>query len=182
MHILSSYIYPSMMVSLINIAVENRLKWMVTLIETAVKNRLKWIVIVLLYHQLIFMFLHFVWLNSQCSPFLLSQCSCYMPPASLQWSWGCMPPPPPFNSCEVHASSASLQCFWCMPPAYLKCFWEFMPPSPHSTFKALDACLPPFFHFDSETCLTTCWKSHFLLIQFWIWMRYSNLVLSMLIS
>ena len=34
----------------------SRLKWMVTLIETAVKNRLKWIVILLLYHEMILCF------------------------------------------------------------------------------------------------------------------------------
>ena len=123
---------------------------MVTLIEIAVKNRLKWIVILLLYHEIIFMFLHFVWLNSQCSPFLfLSQCSWCMPPASLQCSWGCMPPPLPFNALEdtclplpfnaledACLSPASLQCSWgciasclqiswCMPPASLPLrFWN----------------------------------------------------------
>ena len=34
---------------------------MVTIIEISVKNRLKWIVILLLYHEIFFMFLHFVW-------------------------------------------------------------------------------------------------------------------------
>jgi len=90
---------------------------MVTLIEIAVKNRLKWIVILLLFHEFIFMFLHFVWVNSQFSPFLfLSQCSWCMPSSSLQSSWGCMPPPTPFNALKVYMPPASLQCSWgCLP-------------------------------------------------------------------
>ena len=125
---------------------------MVTLIEIAVKNRLKWIVILLLYHEIIFMFLHFVWLNSQCSPFLfLSQCSWCMPPASLQCSWGCMPPPLPFNALKDT----------CLPLPF-----NALEDALHPAFKSLDACLPPPFHSDSETHLTTCCKSHFLLIRF----------------
>jgi hypothetical protein len=36
----------------------------------------------------------------------------------------------------------------------------------HPAFKSLDACLSPPFHSDSETHLTSCCKSHFLLIRF----------------
>jgi hypothetical protein len=127
---------------------------MVTLIEIAVKNRLKWIVILLLYHEIIFMFLHFVvWLNSQCSPFLLSQCSWTMPPAaSFQCSQGCMPPPTPFNDALEDT---------CLPLPF-NALEDALPPA----FKSLNACLPPPIHSDSETHLTTCCKSHFLLIRF----------------
>ena len=103
MHILLSYIYPDMMV---------------TLIEIAVKNRLKWIVILLLYHEIIFMFPHFVWLNSKCSPFLLSQCS-----------W-CMPPPTPFNALDT--------CLPLNPSILLR-----MPASPLLPFNAIEDALPP---------------------------------------
>ena len=42
---------------------------MVIIIEITVENRLKWIVILLLNLEMIFMFLDFVQLNRQCSPF-----------------------------------------------------------------------------------------------------------------
>ena len=143
---------------------------MVDLIEIAVKNRLRWIVIFLLYHEIIFMFLHFVWLNSQCSPFLLSQCSWCMPPASLQCSWGCMPPPPPFNAREdaclprlpsmlllrIHAFHfpSMLLRMPASPPLPFNALEDALPPA----FKSLDAYLPPPFHSDSETHLiSSCW-------------------------
>ncbi len=37
----------------------------IILIELAAENRLKWIVILLLYHEMIFIFLHFVRLNKK---------------------------------------------------------------------------------------------------------------------
>ena len=191
-YILLPSIYTYMMVTLIEIAVENRLKWIVTLIEIAVEKRLKWIVILLLYHKIIFMFLDFVQLNSQCSPFLLSQYSrrCMPPlPVALQCLWGYMPPPPPFNALDacfpLPFNALEDACFPlpfnaledACPPTSLQCSWGCMPP-----FKALDSCLPPPFLSDSETRLTTCCKNHFLLIQFWIRMRYSVPVLSISIS
>ena len=119
---------------------------MVNLIEIAVKNRLKWIVILLLYHEIIFMFLHFVWLNSQCSPFLfLSQCSWCMPPASLQCSWGCMPPPTPFNDAledtclPLPFNALEDACLPRLPSMLLRMHCLPLPPA----FKALDAWLPP---------------------------------------
>ena len=166
---------------------------MVTLIEIAVENRLKWIVILLLHHKIIFMFLDSVKLNSQCSPFLLSQyswTSCMPPsPIALQCLWGYMPPLPPFNALDacfpLPFNALEDACFPlpfnaledACPPTSLQCSWGCMPP-----FKALDSCLPPPFLSDSETRLTTCCKNHFLLIQFWIRMRYSVPVLSISIS
>ena len=117
---------PYMIITLIEIAVENRLKWMVTLIKIAVENRLKWIVILLLYHEMICMFPHFVWLNSQCSPFLLSQCSwrCMThSPASLQCLWGYIPNPPPFNALDACFPLPFNALDACLPSASLQCSW-----------------------------------------------------------
>ena len=98
------------------------------------------------------MFLHFVWLNSQCSPFLfLSQCSWCMPPTTIQCLWECMPPPTPFNARKCT----------CLPLPF-----NALEDALHPAFKSLDAYLPPPFHLDSETHLTSCCKSHFHLIRF----------------
>ena len=48
------------------------------------------------------------------------------------------------------------------PPLPFNALEDALPPA----FKSLDACLPPPFHSDSETHLTSCCKSHFLLIRF----------------
>ena len=112
MYILLTFIYPYMML---------------TLIEIAVKNRVKGIVILLLYHDIIFMFLHFVRLNSQCSPFLLPQCSWAMHASCL-----------PSMLMTMHASPASLQCSWYMPPASLKCSWGCI-----ASFLQISWCKPP---------------------------------------
>ena len=96
--------------------------------------------------------------KQQMFPFsIVSMLLMHASPNSLQCSWY-MPPAKPFNTIEdACLSPASLQCYWgCIASSSL-------PPS----FKSLVAyyLLPPF-HSDSETHLTTCCKSHFLLIRF----------------
>ena len=114
---------------------------MVTLIEIAVKNRLKWIVILLLYHEIIFYVSTFCVVTQLLFPFsivsmLLRIHASHFPSMLLRMLAS---PLLPFNALED-----------ALPPA----------------FKSLDACLPPPIHSDSETHLTTCCKSHFLLIRF----------------
>ena len=72
---------------------------------------------------------------------------------------------PPFNAredaCLLRLPSMLLR----MPastPLPFDALEDALPP----TFKSLVACLPPPFHSDSETHLTTCCKFHFLLIRF----------------
>ena len=122
------------------------------------------------------MFLHFVWLHSYCSPFLLSQCS-----------WGCMPPPPPpppFNALDtclplpfnalVYAclSPASLQCSWVCIDCCLQISWCISP-----------ASLPLWFRNSSVYLLQITFPfDPILFYPFWfpiiIVMRRNNLLVS----
>ena len=129
MYILSSYIYLNIMVILIEITVENRLKWIVILLRAISRND---------FYVSVFCAV------TQCSPFLLSQCSWCLPHASLQ-CYRCMNLP------------ASIQCCWCTPYASLQCSW-YMPPKSFQCglpFNALEDVLPPppASHLQSSWCM-----------------------------
>ena len=107
------------------------LKMMVILIEITVENRLKWIIILLLYLEMICFYVSIVCAFSQysSSPFLLSQWFWCMPPISVQCS-GCahddMPPVSLHWSRCMPSSSLSLW-FWNSPDCLLPLPFPFAP-------------------------------------------------------